>query len=340
MNPQVSIILPFRNAEETLCECLDSILEQTNANWEVLAVNDHSLDNSAEIIRTYGREDSRITHMHSPGMGIADAINYGIDSASSGILARMDSDDLMRPTRIQDQSEFLQRNPQVDLVSTKISHFTDIPGAESTGYGLYVDWTNTLLSHKEISDNQFIDSPFAHPSVMFRKSSILRYGRYKTGDFPEDYELWLRWLNQGARMEKINKTLLEWRDRPNRLSRIAKEYSKQSFQSIKAKYFALWASMSIDQSLRLTAWGAGKVARRQASFLSKQSISFDCFYEVDEKKIGRSVGNSPIKSIHNLSGPSEEFIVGLAGARGARAKISDFLDSRGYALGKNYILLA
>jgi hypothetical protein len=169
---------------------------------------------------------------------------------------------------------------------------------------------------------------------------MLRYGRYKTGNFPEDYELWLRWLNQGARMEKINKTLLEWRDRPDRLSRIGKEYSKQSFQSIKAKYFALWASMSIEQSLPLSAWGAGKVARRQASFLSKQGITFDCFYEVDEKKIARSVGNAPIKSIHNLGGPGKEFIVGLAGARGARARISDYLDTRGYVLGKNYILLA
>ena len=340
MKPQVSIILPFRNAAETLCECLDSILEQTIANWEVLAVNDHSLDDSAEIIGAYGREDSRIKHMYSPGKGIADALNHGVGSASSGILARMDSDDLMRPTRIEEQLEFLEQNPQVDLVSSKISHFTDIAGAESTGYGLYVDWTNTLLSHKEISDNQFIDSPFAHPSVMFRKSSMLRYGRYKKGDFPEDYELWLRWLNQGARMEKINRTLLEWRDRPDRLSRIAKEYSKQSFQSIKAKYFALWASMSIDKFLPLAAWGAGKVARRQARFLSEEGISFTCFYEVDKKKVGGFVGKAPIKSIHNLGGPSKEFIVGLAGARGARAKISGFLDSRGYVLGKNYILLA
>lgn len=278
--------------------------------------------------------------MYSPGNGIAEALNYGVNSASSDILARMDSDDLMRPTRIEEQLEFLEQNPQVDLVSSKISHFTEVPKYESMGYRLYVDWTNTLLSHKEISDNQFIDSPFAHPSVMFRHSSILRYGRYKKGDFPEDYELWLRWLNRGARMEKIDKTLLEWRDRPDRLSRIAKEYSKQSFQSIKAKYFALWVAVSIDASHRLTAWGAGKVARRQACFLSEQGISFTCFYEVDKKKVGGLVGNAPIKSIYNLGGPSKEFIVGLAGARGARAKISEFLESKGYILGKNYILLA
>ncbi len=298
------------------------------------------MDDSAQIIRAYGKEDSRIKHMYSNGKGIAEALNYGVDSASSGILARMDSDDLMRPTRIEEQLEFLEQNPQVDLVSSKISHFTDMQGADSIGYGLYVDWTNTLLGHKEISDNQFIDSPIAHPSVMFRKTSILRYGRYKKGDFPEDYELWLRWLNQGARMEKIDKILLEWRDRPDRLSRIAKEYSQQSFQAVKAKYFALWAGMSINESLALTAWGAGKVARRQARFLSKQGISFDCFYEVDEKKTGGSVGNAPIKSIHNIGEPSKEFIVGLAGARGARAKISDLLESKGYELGKNYILLA
>ena len=340
MKPEVSIILPFRNAGETIRECMNSILAQSYTDWELIAIDDHSTDTSAEIIRGYSHGDSRIKCLNTPGVGIADALNFGVEKANSGIIARMDSDDLMRSTRLEEQLKYLKQKPEVDLVSSEVLQISDMAEEKSIGYGLYVDWTNHLHSHREISDNRFVDSPFAHPSVVFRKTSFTRYGPYRKGEFPEDYEMWLRWLHRGAKMEKINKVLLEWRDSPNRLSRIAREYSKQAFQSVKAKYFSRWLNQHLKEDLSLSAWGTGKIARKQARLLSHFGIMPNRFYEVDPKKIGGFVGNAPIKSIREMGSPDFEFVVGLTGSRGAREKIVTFLENRGFARGVNYILLA
>jgi hypothetical protein len=68
----------------------------------------------------------------------------------------------------------------------------------SEGYALFVEWQNRLISHEEHFLSRFIESPLAHPSVMFRKNLIEKFGFYHTGTLPEDYELWLRWFDCGA----------------------------------------------------------------------------------------------------------------------------------------------
>ena len=339
MTASVSIVLPYRDSEETLDECIKSIQVQELQNWELLAVNDNSSDNSENIVRQYAGKDRRINSIQSDGTGLVPALNLGIKHSSTPLVARMDADDRMFPKRLSSQVGFMESNPSTGLVSCKVEHFSSSTG-DTRGYESYVKWTNEQLSHEEISLNRFVESPFAHPSVLFRKNLIDEFGPYRDGDFPEDYELWLRFLSSGVRMNKLDEILLQWRDHPARLSRQSERYSKDAFQKTKARYLALWLNENVQEKRRITAWGAGKVAKKQAAHLSREGVKIEQFFDVDPKKIGTPRPGLTVSSIEDIPIPGNVFLLVLAGARSAREKITRFLEKKEYSLGNDYLFIA
>ena len=99
--PVVSILIPFKNTAEYLPECLESILEQSYSNWEVLAVNDHSTDGSLRIVNHYVKIDARIKCFPNKGHGIIEALRTGYAKSRGQFVTRMDSDDLMTSNKLQ-----------------------------------------------------------------------------------------------------------------------------------------------------------------------------------------------------------------------------------------------
>ena len=254
--PTVSIVLPLKNGRKHLKECFDSIRSQSLQNWELLAVDDHSIDDTWKILKKFSQEDKRIIIRKNPGLGLVDALNYGIDLSRSSLIARMDGDDIMHSKRLEKQVDFLSQNTSIGLIASQVEHFPTSTNNERKGYRLYVKWTNSIITHESHSTNRFIDCPFAHPSATFRKELIQRYGGYRFGDFPEDFELWLRWFSMGVRMEKIPEILLSWRDQPDRCSRVDPRYSQIAFQKIKAKYFHQWLTYEAPLKERMIfCWG-------------------------------------------------------------------------------------
>src|SRR5262245_37490084 len=117
--PRVSVLLPFRNEERFLPDCLESIQKQTFQDFELVAVDDGSEDASATIIQR-----ARNLRLLSPGrIGFVNALNLGIRESQSPLIARMDADDVMLPQRLQAQCEFLDANPEVQLVSCLAEFF-------------------------------------------------------------------------------------------------------------------------------------------------------------------------------------------------------------------------
>ncbi len=98
--PAISILLPFRNAESTLIECLDSIQGQSLEDFELIAVNDNSSDASVEILKQRARNDNRIRILNNQYSGLVTALNHGLKLASAKMIARMDADDRMHPSRL------------------------------------------------------------------------------------------------------------------------------------------------------------------------------------------------------------------------------------------------
>ena len=340
-NSVASIVLPYRNSVRTLERCLLSIIGQTFRNWELIAVNDCSKDNSLQVLESFQKIDNRIKSFNSPGKGIVDALNFGISSAKSEIIIRMDSDDEMQPDRIKEQVEFLNANSSVGLISSRVLYKADnTKGFNGKGYSLYVDWINQILSHNEIKLHRFEESPFAHPSVTFRRNLIHKYGAYKEGNFPEDYELWLRWLSNGVKMEKLRSNLLIWYDSPQRLSRIGTCYSEDAFHQVKAAYLSKWLKEQNLLKKKISGWGLGKVAKKQINHLQSQHINFSRFYEVDPAKVGNFYQGSPIFSFNEISLDPEEFILVLTGSPGAKEKIHKFLTGKSLYLGADYLFIS
>lgn len=138
--------------------------------------------------------------MESDATHFTDALNASVEQADGLFVARMDADDWSYPRRLERQLEFLTRPQGTDVVSCRV----EAAHAQLTAY---VDWSNKLRD-KKIPLRRFVESPVVHPSVMWRRKVAERYGAYRTGDFPEDYGLWLRRLDAGVRTAKLPEVLL------------------------------------------------------------------------------------------------------------------------------------
>jgi glycosyltransferase involved in cell wall biosynthesis len=120
--PVVSVVMPVRNAGETLQAAIDSLTDQTLKAWECIAVNDSSDDGTAAILAAAAARDKRIVPLINRGKGIVDVLNTGIASASAPVVARMDADDISLPARLERQYEHLLGNPGTGLVSCLVEH--------------------------------------------------------------------------------------------------------------------------------------------------------------------------------------------------------------------------
>lgn len=333
--PAVSVILPAFNAQDTLRVAAHSILSQSLEALELLLVDDGSTDGTAEVMRALAREDARVRTLFCAHGGVVQASAAGLQAARAPYIARMDADDRCMPTRLALQSATLDAHPEVGVVSSLVAF-----GGErdkSLGYALYVDWLNAIRTHEEILRWRFVEAPIANPSVMFRRSLAETFGFYRDGDFPEDYELWLRWMEAGVRFAKIPETLLVWNDPPTRLSRCDRRYLPDAFHRCKAPYLARWLATHNPHHPRVMIWGAGKLSRKHSRYLKEHGIVFSHYIDVDPRKIGKHYGGVPVLMRDDLPTPGNDFIVPFVGARHARDDIQQQLHIRGFQPERDYI---
>lgn len=335
--PIISVVLPCYNSQQTLETCLQSLAQQTWTDFEVIAVNDGSHDDTAAILQSFARGDMRFRVMTIPHGGVVNAMNAGMVECQGSYIARMDSDDVCLPDRFRLQKDYLDAHPDIGLVGGKVRFGGD--SAQCKGYSLYVDWTNTLLTNQQIRRARFVESPFANPSIMFRKDLVSRWGAFYDGPFPEDYEFILRWLGAGVRMAKVEEEVLIWNDPPTRISRTDPRYDPDAFYRIKAKYLAE-ALRGRGVSGQVAVLGAGRVSRRRASMLEEYGVRIASWIDIDPAKIDRTYQGRPVRGWHSIGKPGDMFLVSFIGNRGARTKIVDELTAKGWVQGQDYILAA
>ena len=109
--PFATIIVPTYNQEAFLGPALDSLLAQTDSNWEAIIVNDGSTDHTAEIAEEYARRDSRIRCIHKSNGGVASALNVGLESARGEWIHWLSSDDMFEPTKLAINRLWIKRHP-------------------------------------------------------------------------------------------------------------------------------------------------------------------------------------------------------------------------------------
>lgn len=336
--PRISIVLPARNAAGTLPATLGSIRAQTFAAWELVAVDDGSTDETHRILCSAARADARIRILSLPPAGIVAALRAGCEAARGEFIARMDADDLMLPERLERQAEFLERNPRIGVVSCRVRYGGD--PASQAGYAAHVDWVNALLTPEDMALRRFVESPVAHPSVLFRRELLAQHGGYAEGDFPEDYELWLRWMDAGVRFGKVNAELLVWNDPPARLSRTDARYRTEAFYRTKSLYLARWLKRHVASDRGFWLWGAGRVTRRRFLALEADGIRFAGFIDIDANKLGRARDGRRVVGPDTLPDPARAFILAGVAKRSARELIAAELNRQGWREGRDYLLVA
>lgn len=260
------MLLPVYNAATSLDAALRSLFAQRCAPdaplppFEVLAVNDGSTDHSPALLERFACREPRLRVLHRPHAGIAAALNAGLACARGSLVARMDADDTAHPERLALQAAHLAADAGPDLSASRVA----FGGNADLAYGFahFVYWQNSLLSAEDIARNRFRDTPVCHPSVMFRRELPEKLGAYAGGDFPEDWEIWLRWLDAGARLEKLPQRLLTWNDPPGRATRADARYRREACDRLRA----LWLARELERNnpFHPTVWvlGAGRAARR------------------------------------------------------------------------------
>lgn len=328
--PDVSVLLPFKNAETTLKECLDSIVSQEYNNFEIVAVDDFSEDGSSSLIEEY--HDQRFRLIKNRSEGLVNALNYGLNECRSDLIARMDADDVMHPARLLKQIEHLNKYSDIVLVGTQVRKFPD--EKIQSGYKEYIRWQNSCISTEDINNQIYIESPLAHPSVMFRKNIIQSIGGYRDGDFPEDYDLWLRLYHAGQYMDKVPEVLLDWRESDSRLSRTSRRYCRSAFDRLRAEYLANDSRL---QNKPVVYWGAGRKTRLRSRYLINKGYKPAAWIDIDPKKIGNIIDDIRIEEPGWLDRDDKPFVLNYVTNHGARDLVRTFLDGIGYKIGVNYL---
>ena len=337
--PEVSILMPVFNAENTLQQCLDSVFSQSLQDFEIIAVNDFSTDKSVEILQFYN--DSRIHIVDNKHKGIVPALNSGLKYCQSDFVARMDADDVMYAERLEKQLDVLNKNPTITLCATQVRKFPE--EIIKAGYIEYMRWQNACLTKQDIQNQIYIESPFAHPSVMFRKNSVVESGGYKDGEFPEDYELWLRLFHAGKSMMKLDEVLLDWRESDSRLSRTSSRYSDTAFEKLRADYLAKDTRL---KNREIVFWGAGRKTRQRIQYLIDRGVKPFAWIDIDNKKAGNEYHGAKTflpEWLHQYNKKPQNkkpFVLNYVRNHGARDYCRKYLDEAGYVMGEDYLDVA
>ncbi len=330
----ISILLPFRNAHATLDAAIRSIAGQSLREWELLLINNASTDEGASIAHEWSRRDPRIQVILEPTVGIADALNTGIARSTAPLIARMDADDIAHPARLARQVAYMDAHPEVGVLGTRTRFETTVE--KSSGMAWFVNWQNAILSPHEHYVKRFVDAPLAHPSVMFRKALVDRFGAYSTEPLPEDHELWLRWMHHGVRFAKLPEDLLAWHDHPQRLSRTHANYSVDAFFTTKAKWIAAWYARKYADERPIIIAGTSGLCRDRARKLEAEGLTIHAFTDVKKREIQ---GYTFIPH-DELPPTGEALIISFISQRGTGDRIAAFLSSRGLVEGEDFILAA
>jgi glycosyltransferase involved in cell wall biosynthesis len=206
--PFVSVVMSAYNVEKYIKEAIDSILSQTFGDFELIIIDDGSEDNTINIIKSYG--DRRIRLIEMPHNFI-NSLNAGINAAHGKYIAKMDADDVMKPKRLEVQTEFMETHSEIDACGS---------------YANYVAWSDEQicvpLNHNDIACTMLTANAIINPSSFTRRETLKnKHIRYNSDYiYAEDYEFWSDLIMQGCKLANIPYSLIKYRCREGQVTRV------------------------------------------------------------------------------------------------------------------------
>jgi glycosyltransferase involved in cell wall biosynthesis len=207
-SPRVSVVLPIHNGAAFLVEAVESLLNQTFPDLEILALDDGSDDDSLALLEPIAHRDPRLRILPRPWRGLVPTLNEGLELARGEFIARMDADDICYPHRLERQVDLMDRAPFIGLCGTATRTFGGPDGSQR----------RHLVNHEDLDAWLPMGVPLAHPTVMFRRELVEDSLRYRSSfTYAEDMDLWERMLRR-TRAVNIPEPLLHYRHHDNNIS--------------------------------------------------------------------------------------------------------------------------
>ena len=297
---KVSLLMPFKNTALYIEECIQSIQLQSYENWELLAVNDHSNDGSELIVKEQAEKDSRISLILNTGKGIIDALKTAFKQASGQFVSRMDSDDIMKTTKLAHMVGQLSQAGPGHIALGQVQYFSE--HGISEGYQKYEEWINRLTQGGTNYSEIYKECVIPSPSWMVYKEDLELCGAFNHNRYPEDYDLTFRFRKHQLKCLPCSEVLHMWRDYPTRTSRTSENYAQNSFLELKVYYFL---DLDYDPERPLALWGAGDKGKEIAKLLIESEIDFYWLCD-NPRKIGKKIYRQelfPYQKLENLKEP-------------------------------------
>jgi glycosyltransferase involved in cell wall biosynthesis len=318
------LLLPVRNAVETLGSALRSIQRQTFGAWECIVVDDGSSDGSLELLRRIAKDEPRFQVLEQPPRGIVAALNAGLSRVNGRYVARMDADDVMHRERLERQVAVLDVDTRLAGVGCHVRLF---PRSRVQGGLLeYERWLNSISSTDAVRREAFVECPIAHPTLLARAALLREFG-YRDQGWPEDYDLVLRLLIAGHELGVVPRRLLSWRDGPLRLSRTGSAYRIEQFVACKAHFLV---QSRLSNELRYVLWGYGGTGKALARALLEHGRTPSHIVEVHPGRIGQRIAGARVVAPGDLPALERRpIVVSVAGAE-PRSQVRAALSAMGY----------
>lgn len=304
----MSWLLPVRDGRAWVGRAVRSGLAECGPDDEFIVVDDGSTDGSAEALPP----DRRLRILRQPARGIVAALERGREAAVGDLIARLDCDDVALSGRMAAHRAAMEADPALGAIGGQAV----LEHAMGEGMSRYVSWVNGLT---DLHTALLIESPLFHPAVTLRAAAVRQVGGYRQGDFPEDYDLWLRLVAAGWRIGSCPVPVVQLQDRPGRLTRSDPRYRRAAFTSLKMEHLA---QTRLRQPARVAVWGAGRSGRPWIRWLLSHGHTVPMVVDLFVKTSRQGI---PVRPPQDLAQAELDLLLVAVGARGAREEIRKML---------------
>lgn len=323
----ISIIMPFKNPGNYFIPCIESILNQSCENWELIAVNDHSDDGSFQLAQSYANKHTTITALDSKGDGIIQALRCGYEYSKGDYIHRMDSDDIMPRQKLEKMMEAIRPK---HLVTGLVDYFSDDFDL-GDGYKKYTTWINQSMKSGDLWKDIYKECPVPSSAWLLHRDDFESVGAFNSSLIPEDYDFSFRLYQSGIKIKIISEVIHRWRDSTNRTSRMESQYFPENYVDIKVGYFL---KIDRNKTIPLVLWGAGKKGKKIAKVLLKLGVKFTWVTD-NPLKFGVNIYNQIVQPRIKINLKSYQQIIAIS-SPSEQIEVQSILDSLELKNRKNY----
>ncbi len=228
--PKISLIMSVYNGEDYLRDAIESVLNQTFRDFELIVINDCSTDKTSEILNRFAAQDARVVvHNNEVNLRLPSSLNKAIEKARGKYIARMDADDICLPERLERQYAFMENNPALALSSCRFMTLKN--GVISAG------GCGGKCDHESLKALLLVTNPILHPGIIARADAIRSLGYDKTFTCTEDMELWTRFVMAGHKMEILPEYLMIYRLHDKQITETTLEKQRKEVIAIQKQYY-------------------------------------------------------------------------------------------------------